>query len=284
MLAVTGIDHRVINVNYPEESARWYEGVFLWLRVLATVSLFLSPEEVHSQTSDQVNANNNPLTPSISVNLQDYWAPSLYDSDASTNAALLRVVMPHRLGGVQQIARGTLPIVTVPSNGNTTGLGDFNLIDVAMFKTRDFAIGVGPQLTIPTATDRALGTGKWQAGAATVLISSQPWGLLGGLITWQHSFAGQSTRPTQNNLAVQPFFVYNLPHGVYFRSSAIWNFAVAQSKYVIPIGAGVGKVIATSGGMTINIFAEPQWTLAHEGIGQPKFQVFAGVTLQFPPK
>ena len=133
--------------------------VFPWLRALATVSLFLSAQAVHSQTTDQVNANNNPLTPAISLNLQDYWAPSLYDSDASTNAALLRAVAPFELGGVPQILRGTLPIVTAPSatgNGNTTGLGDFNLIEVAMFKTRYFNIGVGPQLTIPTATDRAL--------------------------------------------------------------------------------------------------------------------------------
>lgn len=258
-----------------------------WWHVWATVSLFLSAEAVHSQTSDQVNANNNPLTPAISLNLQDYWAPSLYDSVATTNAGLLRAVLPHQLGGLQQIVRGTLPIVTVPSvgsNGNTTGLGDFNLIDVAMFKTRYFAIGVGPQLTIPTATDRTLGTGKWQGGVATIVISSQPWGLLGGLITWQHSFAGQGDRSTQKNLAAQPFFVYNFRHGVYFRSSAVWNFAVAQNTYVIPFGAGVGKVIATSDGTTINIYAEPQWTVAHEGTGQPKFQVLAGVTLQFPRK
>ena len=260
---------------------------YRWLHALATVSLFLSAKAVHSQTAEQVNANNNPLTPAISLNVQDYWAPSLYDSDASTNAALLRAVLPYHLGGVPQIARGTLPIVTAPSvsgNGNTTGLGDFNLIDVALFKVRDVAVGVGPQLTIPTATDRALGTGKWQGGLAAVVIAPQSWGLLGGLVTWQHSFAGQSDRPTQNNLAAQPFFVYNFPHGVYFRSSAVWNFAFVQNRYVIPIGAGVGKVIATSEGTTINIYAEPQWTVAHEGTGQPKFQVFAGVTVQFPAK
>jgi len=28
--------------------------------------------------------------------------------------------------------------------------------------------------------------------------------------------------------------------------------------------------------------AEPQWTVAHDGDGQPKFQVFAGLNLQFP--
>jgi hypothetical protein len=34
--------------------------------------------------------------------------------------------------------------------------------------------------------------------------------------------------------------------------------------------------------VTVNVFAEPQWTVAHDGAGQPKFQVFAGVNLQFP--
>ena len=269
-------------MNWP-----WILDVHPWLYVLATVSLFLSPEVAHSQTSDQVNANNNPLTPRISLNLQDYWAPSLYDSDASTNAALLRAVVPFELGGVEQIVRGTLPVVTAPSasgDGNTTGVGDLNFIEAAMFKTHYFAIGVGPQLTIPTASDRALGTGKWQAGLATVVIATQPWGLVGGLVTWQHSFAGPSNRPTQNNFAVQPYFVYNFSHGVYFRSTPTWSFAAAQSRYVIPIGAGLGKVIATSDGTTINISAEPQWTLAHEGTGQPKFQLFAGVTVQFPPR
>ena len=34
-------------------------------------------------------------------------------------------------------------------------------------------------------------------------------------------------------------------------------------------------------GNTINLFAEPQFTLAHSGAGQPQFQLFSGVNLQF---
>ncbi len=257
------------------------------LRVLCVGWLFLVPVGLRAQTSDQVNDANNPLTPSITANLQDQWAPQLYDSNASTNAALLRGVLPHLLGGVPQILRGTLPIATAPSasgSGNTTGLGDLNLFDLALFKEGGVALGIGPQLTIPTATDSVLGTGKWQAGLAAVAVAPQSWGLVGGLVTWQHSFAGPSSRPTQNNLAVQPFFIYNLPQGVYLRSTATWNFAMAQSTYVIPVGAGVGKVFVQSDGTTINVFAEPQWTIAHEGAGQPKFQLFAGLNMQFPIK
>ena len=59
---------------------------------------------------------------------------------------------------------------------------------------------------------------------------------------------------------------------------------LARGNYVLPVGAGLGKVFAQSDVTTINVFAEPQWTVAHHGAGQPKFQLFAGVNLQFPIK
>jgi hypothetical protein len=255
--------------------------------LLAFLVLLAVPIAGIAQSTQEMNDANNPLTPTITANVQDQWAPQLYDTDNSTNALLLRGLLPHLLGGVPQILRATLPIATAPGtngSGNTTGLGDLNLFDLALFKESSLVLGIGPQLTLPTASDRALGTGKWQAGIAAVAIAPQTWGLLGGLVTWQHSFAGESDRPTQNNLTVQPFFIYNLPPGLYLRSTAIWNFDLARTNYVIPIGAGVGKVFVQSDGTTINVFAEPQWTVAHDGAGQPKFQLFAGVNLQFPVK
>ena len=48
---------------------------------------------------------------------------------------------------------------------STTGLGDINAFDVFLFKTHGLQVGVGPQLTFPTAGDDLLGTGKYQAGA-----------------------------------------------------------------------------------------------------------------------
>ena len=37
-----------------------------------------------------------------------------------------------------------------------------------------------------------------------------------------------------------------------------------------------------SGGVTINVFAEPQFTAASDGAGQPRFQVFMGLNMQVP--
>lgn len=143
-------------------------------------------------------------------------------------------------------------------------------------------LAIGPQLTIPTATSDETGTGKWQGGFAVIVAAPRSFGVVGALVTWQHSFAGDDDRDTQHNLGVQPLFNYNLARGWYLRSSATLTFALASDTWVIPIGAGAGKVWLRPGGVTINAFAEPQFTVAHDGAGQPKFQVFMGLNLQLP--
>jgi hypothetical protein len=100
-------------------------------------------------------------------------------------------------------------------------------------------------------------------------------------LTWQHFFAGPSDRPTQNNLTAQPVVFYNLPAGWYLRSTASWNFDLASDQYAIRSERASARY-GWPGGTTINLFVEPQWTVAHDGAGQPRFQVFAGLTLQFP--
>ena len=237
-----------------------------------------------AQTAQEVNESNNPLTPKLGVNLQDQYISSYFGlPDSESNAILLRSTLPHKLFGRPQIMRATVPIVTSPDEplDETTGLGDINVFDLLLFKAGPLELGFGPQLTIDAATDDRLGTGKWQAGAAAVVISPQHWGLLGGLVTYQHSFAGDEDRPTQNTLQSQPFVLYNLPQGFYLRSTATWNFDLQRGDFYMPLGVGVGKVWKTVEASTLNLFVGPQWTVAHEGIA-PNVQVFMGLNMQFP--
>lgn len=238
-------------------------------------------------SNDEMNAANNPLQPTLGVNFQDYYTGSYYGPvDDDGNSLLLRGVMPHKLFGLPQIVRATLPITTTPKIGNAdsvTGVGDLNLFDIFIFKVAGVEYGIGPQLTAPTASKDETGTGKWQAGLAGLAMAPQKWGMIGGLLTWQTSFAGDSDRPNQNNLQAQPFFIYNFPEGWYARSTATWNFNLrGGGDYYIPIGVGAGK-IWKDGKTTLNLFAEPQWTVAHSGNGVvPNFQLFFGLNLQFP--
>ncbi|WP_213958966.1 MULTISPECIES: hypothetical protein [unclassified Variovorax] len=257
--------------------------------ILAAAAVFAAaglPLGAAAQASGaDMNAANNPLTPTIGANLQDQYVGRSYGlGDADSNAFLFRGTLPHKLFGMPQILRATMPVVTTADTplpgGRYTGAGDLNLFDVFLFKAGGVELGIGPQLTLPTASRDQTGAGKWQGGLAAVAMAPQKWGLVGGLVTWQKSFAGDD-RPGVDTAQLQPFFIYNLEQGWYVRSSATWNFNLKNGDYSIPVGAGAGK-IWKMGGTTYNLFVEPQWTVAHQGDGQPKFQVFMGLNLQFP--
>jgi len=64
------------------------------------------------------------------------------------------------------------------------------------------------------------------------------------------------------------------------RSTGIWSFNLENGDYNVPIGLGVGKVVKVNK-IVFNIFAEPQFTVLAEGLGQPKFQTFVGFNTQF---
>ncbi len=208
----------------------------------------MSPFEVCAQAdnADTANKSNNPLNLAPGANLQDFYTPKLYDTNVHTNDALLRGAAPIAQGdfiGVPQLLRATLPISTRPDphSGYSTGIGDLNLFDIFLLKTDGVQLGIGPQITAPAAEQDELGTGKWQVGLAAVAIDSSPQGLLGALVQYQRSFAGDSHRQHVESKTFQPFIIHNLPKGWYLRSTGTWTFDLKNNTHYIPIGFGVGK-------------------------------------------
>ena len=178
-----------------------------------------------AQEHDDVNEANNPLTPKITINFHDYFVPDIEGvPDRHANQFLLRGLVPSDMFGLPQLLRFTLPIATAPEfpDGSVTGLGDLTLMDLFILpKQGDVTFGFGPLIVLPTATDDALGAGKWQIGAAGVVVAPQNWGLIGGLVTYQASVAGDGDREDVNLATFQPIVNYNLSSGWYLRSSAI---------------------------------------------------------------
>jgi hypothetical protein len=242
-------------------------------------------DAVAQSSADDANKSNNPLNLAPSFNFQNYYTPSLFGVSGHTNSLLLRPTIPvGPIGpiGVPQIFRATVPVSNGPdpAGGYKTGLGDINLFDIFLLSQSDVQFGVGPLITAPTATAPTLGSGKWQAGLAAVAVSATKARLLGALVQWQHSFAGQSSRPTTQSLTVEPFGIFNLPGGWYVRSTGIWTFDLQHGDYYIPVGLGGGKAWK-SGSIIYNAFIEPQYSVAHSGAGVPQFTIFAGLNLTF---
>jgi hypothetical protein len=76
-------------------------------------------------------------------------------------------------------------------------------------------VGLGPAFTLPTASDKRLGTGKWSAGPAAVVLTIEgPW-VVGTRINNQWSFVGNRGRADVNEFLLQPFAHYNFRHGWY---------------------------------------------------------------------
>jgi len=229
---------------------------------------------------------NNPLANMTALNFQDYYIGKLTESDDSANQFWLRYAKPFSVGKTNWLLRASLPVYSYPvgaSGGTETGLSDLNLFAAYLFDTGNPAVsfGLGPQLTAPTATKDELGSEKWSAGFANVLFNAESKVFqYGYLLTWQASFAGNSDRSNVNVAAFQPFAFLQLGGGTYLRAAPIWVYNLENDDYSVPLGVGIGQVMKR-GKTVYNFFVEPQFSVADRGPGQPEWQIFTGLNMQF---
>ena len=133
----------------------------------------------------------------------------------------------------------------VPSTTGT-GFGDFNpTFFLSPAKPGEFIWGLGPTFTLPTATDRDLGSGKWSMGPAGVALTMQGHWVFGVLLNNQWSVAGWGDKAV-NAMLLQWFVNYNLPDGWYLTTSPIvtadWKADRGGDVWTVPLGGGVGKL------------------------------------------
>ena len=169
------------------------------------------------------------VQPVIPINVSDEWN------------VITRVIMPIiNQPSLFPTAGGTVPSTT------GTGLGDFNpTFFLSPAKPGELIWGLGPTFTLPTASDRDLGSGKWSMGPAAVMLTMQGHWVFGALLNNQWSVGGWGDKPV-NAMLMQPFLNYNFPDGWYLTSSPIltadWKADKAGDVWTVPLGGGVGKL------------------------------------------
>lgn len=255
----------------------------LFLTILVSTGMFAQAPQSNAVTDEEIAESNSPVASLNQLSFHDFYTPKLRGVDEPMNTFLLRGV------GVfgRQIIRATMPVVNMPgstSEGYSGGLGDLNIFDAIRIspKTSSFSFAAGPMLVIPTATGEAFGQGKWQIGAAVMGMQHLPGGnMVGVLTTYQASVAGDKDRADVSQLGFQPVLILNAGNGLYFRSAgATWTFDFEGDRCAIPFALGVGKIFKV-GSMMVNTFVEPQFMLYSKGVGQPAFQCFFGMNLQW---
>jgi hypothetical protein len=120
------------------------------------------------------------------------------------------------------------------------------VFDLVSVKTSWGRWGFGPALVFPTASSRALGAGKWQAGPAVALIYTGIKNLtLGAILQNPASFAGDASRPNVNSLIITPSVTLNLQEGWFvglsdYNTSFNWENSGAAT---VLLGVQVGKIL-----------------------------------------
>ena len=192
----------------------------------------------------------NPVADLISVPFQNNLNFKAGTRDDMVYVLNVQPVIPIPLGPKWNlITRTIVPIIDQPAlfpgSDSVSGLGDINpSLFFSPANPGKLIWGVGPTMTLPTATAAELGSGKWSAGPTAVgLFMDGPW-VVGALGNQQWSFAGWSENEV-NQMLIQPFINYNLAKGWYLSSAPIitadWT-ASHDNHWLVPVGGGGGKL------------------------------------------
>ncbi|NIZ63366.1 hypothetical protein DL239_20580 [Sedimentitalea sp. CY04] len=207
-------------------------------------------QSLQSQASD-------PTASLMSFQFQDFYSPNLHNIAGSQNVAQFRAAVPFTLGGVNNIARLTLPYVTRNAAGRS-GLGDATLFNMATFNRSWGRFGVGVVALLPTGAD-GISAEKWGLGPAMGFIAQENWGLFGVFNQNILTVGGDDARPDVNISTLQPILSHSLGNG--------WSVGSSDMSFVydwdrdeftsLPLGAKVSKLTKING-MPV------QWQLSYE--------------------
>lgn len=256
------------------------------LLIMASIMLpiVVIAQEKEGPSAEELANANNPLADLVAFNVQYYLRPELNETTGgSANTTWFRLAVP--TGRV--LWRVSAPLETRHINNSTTnfsksGFGDLDLFAayLAVMKPK-LTFGIGPSASFNTASDDALGSGKNTLGVAAVAFYIPvPQIQLGALVIWRTDLGGDANRDDVNLLAIQPIYFWQVGKGFYFRGAPIIPIDLNGGNYHVPMGMGLGKVVKI-GGTVFNFFIEPQPSILVEGVGQPTYQIYGSLNMQF---
>lgn len=252
-----------------------------------------SARAAESDVESLAKAAQNPIADMISL-------PLLLNTNLNTGpyrktqeVLNIQPVIPFHLNSDWNlITRTIIPLISQPqlSPGadRTNGLGDIQFS--AFFspsRPSKWIWGAGVIVQAPSATDDVLGQGKWGLGPTAVALHMEkgdPW-VYGALINNVWSVAGDGDRSKVNQMLLQPFINYNLPHhpGRYLLFSPIitanWE-ANGGNRWTVPLGLGIGQIMHW-GKQPVNLQAGAYYNVARPDYA-PNWNIRLQLQFMFP--
>ena len=239
-------------------------------------------QSIHSQGSREQLSQEaaNPLADLMSFPFQNNLNMNYGPYDRNMNILNIQPVLPFAEGKL--ITRTIFPIVRIPDFSSESGKYSSGLSDIVFtaFYTPNSKTmwGIGPVLEIPSGGEKR-GTQKWSVGPSFVTLVQPGQWTFGVLINNTWSFAGKSERGKVNHMLLNLFIVRQLGDGWYVNSAPImtadWTAASGQ-KWIVPIGAGGGKLLMLGGKLPLNLQTQLYYNVVHPDFGpewQWRFQV-----------
>ena len=283
----------------------------LLVAVIATVAAFslnaqtdvaadTTAADEKAQAGELAKKLSNPVASLISVPIQNNWDFGIGPANAMRYTANIQPVIPFSISdGWNLVTRTIVPVIyaesPVKGGSDKSGLGD--IVQSFFFSPKapvgGWILAAGPVALWPTATDRALGFGKWGAGP-TALALQQKNGWTYGLLAnhlWSYADAGRYTASSTGDASdgsdaqvnatfIQPFvsFTTKTYTTLGFNMESTYNWDAHQ--WTVPLNVTVSQLL--------KIGKQPvQFTLgtkyyADKPSGSPDWGLRFAVTLLFP--
>ncbi|MBC2713856.1 MAG: transporter [Desulfobacteraceae bacterium] len=212
-----------------------------------------TPQTAQDEDAELAQKLTNPIADLITIPVQMSYDSDIGPADdgwkLQTN---IQPVIPLQLNpDWNLITRTILPVIyqddILPGTGSQFGLGDTS---VSLFFSPQSSLsaggvlwGIGPICLLPTATDDLLGTKKWGAGPAGIVLTARgPW-TIGMLANHVWSFAGDSERDDISNTFLQPFVAYTGPSAwtISVQTESTYNWKTEN--WSVPINIAVAKLV-----------------------------------------
>ena len=173
-----------------------------------------SGEEETAREAELAKATVNPVAAVITVPIQNNWDFGIGPADAMKYTANVQPVIPLALDkDWNLIVRTIMPLIYAespqPGGSDRNGLGDIlqSFFLSPQKPVNGWILGAGPAMLYPTATDSALGAGKWAAGPTVVALRQEKGFTYGILANQIWTYAGWGNQEV-NATFLQPMFGY----------------------------------------------------------------------------
>jgi hypothetical protein len=234
---------------------------------------------------------NNPIADLISVPFQFNYDQDIGPTEEGERTFLnVQPVIPiHLNADWNVISRTIVPVISlqdVPPGNDTDGLGD--VLQSLFFSPRalvdGWTWGVGPALSLRTATDDLLGAEKWSAGPTAVALKQEHGWTYGMLTNHLWSYAGNGEATDVDATFLQPFLVYTTATFTSFGMNTESTYDWQANDWSVPVNVFVTQVFKIGKQpMSLQLGAR-YWADTPEDVGPEGWGARLTYTLVFPQK